>query len=248
MDLLFVVLVFVLWLIVERIVVKRLNIKKQKRKDEQPFVRWFGVFMLIFFNILLLTWSGTDNLAGIAVLVLFLAVLFGVIAWMEWRKNKESKQYVRTIITGSFLVILVGGLLFFSMPKTISYTVPVCLYSEDGAINEVSEMEITGELRGNLLYGKKYDGEIQLFDKRFFVVKYGEKSKEIPIIDRLLGRSSYYLMVEIDSNENGDIWFSRDFETFAGVMKADGTEIRFAAPAQSLKEAKVIFQNITAEK
>ena len=50
---------------------------------------------------------------------------------MEWRKNKKSKQYVRTIITGSFLVILVGGLLFFSMPKTISYTVPVCLYSED---------------------------------------------------------------------------------------------------------------------
>lgn len=108
----FLIIIFIFFIFLEKIIINKFNIKKKKGlyKPVNKVHKWSEVALITvlisisFFIIELRQYF----------IPIFLPVVFGFRAFMEWKFEKESKGYILSILDGSvFLLIWIILNLFF---------------------------------------------------------------------------------------------------------------------------------------
>jgi len=102
-------MVWAVGVLMERLIFKLLGVEKKKvseTKGKNADIWGRVIIILLIIGTLPFTYQSDSSLRGIV----YLFVIFGFDAFMEWKYIKESKQYIGSLI---FMVII--GIAFYSI-------------------------------------------------------------------------------------------------------------------------------------
>lgn len=250
MDLLFLVLTSVSWVVSHQWIKRKYKIKlpflyvhvnKLQKRIEWITLVVSLIALFYFYVVLELKMNLTLYLFGWMV---FLSVIR---SYMEWRYDKESKNYFLSLIHGCFSLIFLLGFIYFLSPEKIHFTFDGYVYTENGEVMEEVEVELYGEFQFSPLYGKGFRGQVNIGDKEFFLTTYGHD--RTILLDRLKGRPYSYTMIELTGRSRGEIIFTTNYTSFSGKINQlqweseDAVDIIFAVPATELDEAEAIYRD-----
>lgn len=191
---LFLLIMIILWLVAYKIVSQKFGIKqrlfyKPVSKLQQQSERLLLIFCLIILTIIAFVYHG---LAFQFLAFAFTAILLGFRAFMEWKYERSSRQYMMSGISVFMILIFWGGSMIISRPQVIAYTHNAFMYSECGTISEPIEIEIRGQLNHHIFYGSLLEGQMNVSEKEFFLTTFGIGNKK-SIIDRVKGKNRRYI-------------------------------------------------------
>jgi len=176
-----------------------------------------------------------------------LGALYAFRTFVEWKYNQKSKQYILTFINSILMFVLFIGLLLLSYPKEMTHFHTGHIYTENGMISESVELEIDGVWKRNLIYGEIFEGTVKMLDKEFITFRYDPSKKE-SLVERLLGKKTYYTIIDINSGDRGELWILHGSQAIAGTFNTKIEEkenyVIFAGPADTLEEAKELVNQI----
>lgn len=244
LDLIFIFSVIVIWVFVDLVLKKKFGLPRQKEGFFQSGLSKKEVYFYISLTLVVfcLLYFWIQALDAYYVLIpLLMSGLFGYRAFKQYRQDKSTKQFVRTMVDSIAFFVLFIGIVVMSYPREIHHTYEAVMVSGDTNQEEHVTIEIQGETWLNLLYGKSFFGTLQVGDSEFLVLQYWEEPRETPIIDRLKGTYRQYTMIETEGNKRGKVWLSRDFASFVGSFSAT----KFAHPAKTVDEAENLFKVIS---
>ncbi|MBU9713864.1 DUF4181 domain-containing protein [Evansella tamaricis] len=159
--------------------------------------------------------------------------------YMEWKYERESKMYVRTIFHFVTAFLLFISITVYTAPEEINKTYQAYAFSADRSISEVIELTLEVEFQkhvfADLMHGTVYmDGE------DYFLTSFGKERSDL--MKDKFKRDSYNYMIYGD--HPGELWISKDFNEMAG-QTGTYNELYFAAPAGSREEAENLFKKLS---
>lgn len=139
-KLLLIVGLLVLPFILQNVIRKKLDIEPQRGfyihvNNTHKWIEYLVILPVIFaapFMTLFIFYSDISLymfIVGLSLLIFFRA-------FMEWRYDKASKQYIFQLAGGFSILLLSAALLLLFSPKEISSTYTAILFTEDGAMRK----------------------------------------------------------------------------------------------------------------
>ncbi|MCR3922468.1 MAG: DUF4181 domain-containing protein [Firmicutes bacterium] len=165
-----------------------------------------------------------------------LGVLWGLRAFIEWKYRRESKHYITHALGSTTFLLTFCIIIIFTMPRDIDTTVNGFLYSDSGGVNETVTIQVVGTITRNLFFGDLVKGQININEKKFWL---------ITAINPAKSDVRRFDIVELSGRAKGEVWITKDYQTFIGDVEGlsidPTTPITFAAPAETVEEAKQIY-------
>ncbi|GAA0493764.1 hypothetical protein GCM10008986_20290 [Salinibacillus aidingensis] len=230
---------------------KKFDLPKKPYKEEPPWPEFPEAFFIIFVAVLMFilsgfVWEWDDGLEGTYGLLL-LSGLFGFRAFSQWKHNRAQKFHILNFLNSGMALLIFFGFIFISYARDIEYTYEAIYFTEQGRDPEVIEIDFRGEKQRNLLFGYTLEGQWNINDHEFFLYSGRDEFRETPFVDRFNGSNRHYRLHEFNGIRKGELWISRDLQTFAGSFQDSEERVRFAFPADSVHEAEQLFETLPEE-